>query len=40
MLKRDEQSVATIRQLIDTVAIPRLALTVEREAGKVYRYRV
>ena len=35
MLKRDEQSVATIRQLIDTVAIPRLALTVEREGGKL-----
>jgi transcriptional regulator with GAF, ATPase, and Fis domain len=34
MLKRDEQSVATARQLIDTVAIPRLSLTVEREAGK------
>ena len=35
MLKRDEQSVATVRQLIDTVAIPRLALTVEREGGKL-----
>jgi transcriptional regulator with AAA-type ATPase domain len=34
MLKRDEQSVATVRQLIDTVAIPRLQLTVERESGK------
>jgi transcriptional regulator with GAF, ATPase, and Fis domain len=34
MLRRDEQSVATARQLIDTVAIPRLSLTVEREAGK------
>src|ERR1700691_4247918 len=34
MLKRDEQSVATVRQLIDTVAIPRLSLTVEREGGK------
>ena len=34
MLKRDEQSVATVRQLIDTVAIPRLSLTVERESGK------
>ena len=35
MLRRDEQSVATVRQLIDTVAIPRLALTVEREGGKL-----
>ena len=35
MLKRDEQSVATLRQIIDTVAIPRLALTVEREHGKL-----
>ena len=26
MLKRDDQSVATVRQLIDTVAIPRLSL--------------
>jgi hypothetical protein len=34
MLRRDEQSVHTVRQLIDTVAIPRLSLTVEREAGK------
>jgi DNA-binding NtrC family response regulator len=34
MLKRDEQSVATVRQLIDTVAIPRLSLTVERENGR------
>jgi transcriptional regulator with AAA-type ATPase domain len=34
LLKRDDQSVATVRQLIDTVAIPRLSLTVEREAGK------
>ncbi len=34
MLKRDEQSVATVRQLIDTVAVPRLSLFVEREAGK------
>jgi DNA-binding NtrC family response regulator len=34
MLRRDEHSVATVRQLIDTVAIPRLSLTVEREAGR------
>ena len=34
MLKRDDTSVATVRQLIDTVAIPRLSLTLEREAGK------
>ncbi|MDP9033338.1 MAG: sigma 54-dependent Fis family transcriptional regulator [Myxococcota bacterium] len=34
MLKRDEQSVATVRQLIDIVAVPRLSLLVEREAGK------
>jgi transcriptional regulator with GAF, ATPase, and Fis domain len=34
MLRRDEHSVATVRQLIDTVSIPRLSLTVEREAGK------
>jgi DNA-binding NtrC family response regulator len=34
MLRRDDQSVATVRQLIDTVAIPRLSLTVDREAGK------
>jgi DNA-binding NtrC family response regulator len=34
MLRRDEGSVATLRQWIDTVTIPRLALTVEREAGK------
>jgi transcriptional regulator with GAF, ATPase, and Fis domain len=34
MLRRDERSVATVRQLIDTVDIPRLSLTVEREAGK------
>ena len=34
MLRRDDHSVATVRQLIDTVAIPRLSLTVEREAGK------
>jgi len=34
MLRRDDQSVATVRQLIDTVAIPRLSLTVEREAGR------
>jgi transcriptional regulator with GAF, ATPase, and Fis domain len=34
MLRRDEHSVATVRQLIDTVAIPRLSLTVDREAGK------
>jgi transcriptional regulator with AAA-type ATPase domain len=33
-LKRDDQSVATVRQIIDTVAIPRLSLTVEREAGR------
>jgi DNA-binding NtrC family response regulator len=35
MLRCDEQSVATVRQLIDTVPVPRLSLTVEREAGKV-----
>jgi transcriptional regulator with GAF, ATPase, and Fis domain len=34
MLRRDEHSVATVRQLIDTVSIPRLSLSVEREAGK------
>jgi transcriptional regulator with GAF, ATPase, and Fis domain len=34
MLRRDEHSVATVRQLIDTVSIPRLSLTVDREAGK------
>jgi transcriptional regulator with GAF, ATPase, and Fis domain len=34
MLRRDEHSVATVRQLIDTVYVPRLSLTVEREAGK------
>jgi transcriptional regulator with GAF, ATPase, and Fis domain len=34
MLRHDERSVATVRQLIDTVAIPRLSLTVDREAGK------
>jgi DNA-binding NtrC family response regulator len=33
-LKRDEPTIATVRQLIDTVAIPRLSLFVEREAGK------
>ena len=33
-LRRDESSVATARQLIDTVSIPRLSLTVEREGGK------
>jgi transcriptional regulator with AAA-type ATPase domain len=33
-LRRDESSVATARQLIDTVSIPRLSLTVEREAGR------
>ncbi len=33
-LRRDESSVATVRQLIDTVAIPRLSLTVERDSGK------
>ena len=32
--KRGESSVATVRQLIDTVAIPRLTLTVERERGQ------
>ena len=31
--KRSDQSVATLRQLIDTVAIPRLTLSVEREGG-------
>ena len=35
MFKRDDQSVATVRQLIESVAIPRLSLTVEREAGRV-----
>jgi transcriptional regulator with GAF, ATPase, and Fis domain len=34
MLRRDDHSVATVRQLIDTVAIPRLSLTVDREAGR------
>ena len=34
LLKRDDTSVATVRQLIDTVAIPRLSLTLEREAGR------
>jgi transcriptional regulator with GAF, ATPase, and Fis domain len=32
--KRTESSVATIRQLIDTVVIPRLTITVERENGQ------
>jgi DNA-binding NtrC family response regulator len=31
---REEQSVATLPQLIETVAIPRLSLVVERECGK------
>jgi transcriptional regulator with AAA-type ATPase domain len=31
----DEASVATIRQLIETIAIPRLSLVVEREGGRV-----
>ncbi len=31
----DEPSVATVKQLIETIAIPRLSLSVEREAGKV-----
>jgi DNA-binding NtrC family response regulator len=34
MLRHDDNSVATVRQLIDTVDIPRLSLTVDREAGK------
>jgi transcriptional regulator with GAF, ATPase, and Fis domain len=34
MLRRDDNNVATVRQLIDTVDIPRLSLTVDREAGK------
>jgi DNA-binding NtrC family response regulator len=33
MVKRNEQSVHTVRQLIDTIAIPRLTLSVERERG-------
>jgi transcriptional regulator with GAF, ATPase, and Fis domain len=33
MAKRTEPSIATVRQLVDTVAIPRLTLTVERESG-------
>src|SRR5207302_8740584 len=33
MAKRNEQSVHTVRQLIDTIAIPRLTLTIERERG-------
>jgi DNA-binding NtrC family response regulator len=32
-LKRDDASVATVRQLVDTVSIPRLSLTVARESG-------
>ncbi len=34
MLRHDDNNVATVRQLIDTVDIPRLSLTVDREAGK------
>jgi DNA-binding NtrC family response regulator len=34
MLRRDDHSVAAVRQLADTVAIPRLSLTVDREAGR------
>jgi DNA-binding NtrC family response regulator len=34
MLRRDDPAVATVRQLIDTVDIPRLSLSVDREAGK------
>jgi DNA-binding NtrC family response regulator len=34
MLRRDDQNVATVRQLIDTISIPRLSLSVDREAGK------
>jgi DNA-binding NtrC family response regulator len=34
MLRRSETNVATVRQLIDTVDIPRLSLTVDREAGR------
>ncbi len=32
-LKRDGTSIATVRQLVDTVSIPRLSLTVAREGG-------
>src|SRR5208337_3560842 len=33
MAKRREQSIHTVRQLIDTIAIPRLMLGIERERG-------
>ncbi len=33
MAKRREQSIHTVRQLVDTIAIPRLTLTIERERG-------
>ena len=33
MAKRREQSIHTVRQLIDTIAIPRLTLAIERERG-------
>jgi len=35
MAKRRDQSVHTVRQLIDTIAIPRLTLTIERERGAI-----
>jgi DNA-binding NtrC family response regulator len=35
MAKRRDQSIHTVRQLIDTIAIPRLTLTIERERGAV-----
>lgn len=34
-VKRDEQTVATARQFVQTVAVPRLAITIERENGRV-----
>ena len=33
--KPDEQTVATARQFVQTVAVPRLAITIERENGRV-----
>ena len=33
-LRRDDANLVTVRQLVDTIAIPRLSLTVEREAGQ------
>src|SRR5262249_2667974 len=35
LAKRGDSSVATVRQLIDTVEVQRLTLTVERENGQI-----